>query len=400
MNANIGFTGKVICVRELRYLKWSQCVKRAFLNLISLQILIMTTGSYPLVAAELKASRTAASDNVATVYDGAVLTEDVTWRGDIIVKGSVVVAPQATLRLEPGTVVRFSGSSSLNGSARLVVLGRIQAMGTAARPILMTSAKPTAARGDWGGLYFVSSEKRNVLEHCRIEYADSGIDAHFSSISLKNITVAKSQTALRAHDAVVQMTGGTVSDSDTGIEAYDSEFDVRDTFITTCRRGFVLIRTAAGIASSKITANEQNGLLAEDSRVKISSGEISQNGVGARFKGGEGQIQATRFNRNRDTALHLSGTRVKVQRCQFVENSRDAIRLEDSRPLISGNAFSANKGFNLYNAGRENVNALLNWWGTSEQLAISQKIHDAVRDPNSGTVQFFPWLNEKPALMP
>ena len=91
---------------------------------------------------------------------------------------------------------------------------------------------------------------------------------------------------------------------------------------------------------------------------------------------------------------------MKVQRCQFADNSRDAIRLEDSRSLISGNAFSANKGFNLYNAGRENVNALLNWWGAAEQSAISQKIHDTVRDPNSGTVQFFPWLSEKPALMP
>ena len=49
-----------------------------------------------------------AAEQATSVYDGAVLTEDVTWRGSILVRGFVVVAPQATLRIEPGTVVRFA----------------------------------------------------------------------------------------------------------------------------------------------------------------------------------------------------------------------------------------------------------------------------------------------------
>lgn len=339
-------------------------------------------------------------DTASVVYDGTVITEDVTWRGAVLVKGFVVVAPQATLRVDPGTVIRFAGPGYKNGAARLVVQGRLHASGTATSPILMTSARSKAARGDWGGISLVSSEKRNILEHCRIEYADSGIDARFSTLSLKSVVIIRSHTAILVHDTVLQINGGSVGESETGIEAHDSELDVRDTTIANCQRGLVMNRTSVGLATVKIRGNEQSGLLAEDCRVKISSAVLTENGNGARFKGGEGQIQMTRFIRNRETALHLSGARIKVQRCQFADNSRDAIRLEDGRALVTGNAFNANKGFNLYNAGREDASALLNWWGGIDQSLISQKIYDAVNDPRSGSVQVFPWLTEKPAFIP
>jgi hypothetical protein len=131
----------------------------------------------------------------------------------------------------------------------------------------------------------------------------------------------------------------------------------------------------------------------------MTSTEIYGNGTGARLKGGEGQILATSFHDNRETALHLSGSRMKVNRSQFFNNSQDALRLEDGRALISGNVFNGNKGFNIYNAGREDAVALQNWWGSSDISAISKKIHDAVADPRSGSVQMFPWLNEKPAFL-
>ncbi|NTW81717.1 MAG: hypothetical protein HGB32_16490, partial [Geobacteraceae bacterium] len=53
-----------------------------------------------------------AAEQPAAVYDGAVITEDVTWRGSILVRGFVVVAPQATLRIDPGTIVRFTATAT------------------------------------------------------------------------------------------------------------------------------------------------------------------------------------------------------------------------------------------------------------------------------------------------
>lgn len=368
--------------------------------MIFLTVLTFLTVGLSSSDADQKGARAAALVGAPVVYDGAVLTEDVTWRGTVLVKGFVVVAPQATLRIEAGTVVRFAGTASKNGAVRLVVQGRIQALGTADRPILLTSGRSRTARGDWGGISFVFSEKRNLLEHCLIEYADYGIDARFSTVNLKMVSVTKSRTAILAHDAVLLMTGGSIKESETGIEAHDSELELKDVTIADCQRGLLMHRSSAGVSSARILGNELYGLLSEDSRVKLSAGEFLKNGNGARFKGGEGQIQATRFIQNRETALQLSGARMKVQRCQFTGNSRDAIRLDDGRALISGNVFNSNNGFNLYNAGHEDASAILNWWGSDDKSVIAEKIYDAVHDPRSGSVQVFPWLTGKPALMP
>ena len=67
----------------------------------------------------------------------------------------------------------------------------------------------------------------------------------------------------------------------------------------------------------------------------------------------------------------------------------------------SGDALSAdNGGFNLYNAGREDVVAVQNWWGSNDEKTISSKIFDSSRDPGSGTVQLFPWLSGQPPILP
>lgn len=340
-----------------------------------------------------------AAEQATVVYDGAVLTEDVTWSGSILVRGFVVVAPQATLRIDPGTVVRFAATAAQH-LPNLVVQGRLQAVGTLERPIVLTSDRSIPARGSWGGIVLLSTEKRNLLELCRIEYAETGIDVRFSTVTLKAVSILQAQTALLSHDGVVQMVGGTVSDSETGIEIYNSEFDSRDTTISSCQRGCLLSESAVVLASTKIMNNQQTGLETDECRIKITGGEFSGNALGARIKGGEGQIVMSRFQRNRQTALHLLGSRIKIQRCLFAENSQDALRTEDGRALLLNNAFSSNGGFNLYNAGSEVVAARQNWWEGTDSLLISQKIYGALQDKNSGAVHIFPWLNEKPQLMP
>lgn len=332
-----------------------------------------------------------------TVFDRIVLTEDTTLQGRVLVRGYLVVAPQATLRIEPGTVVMFEGSSGINKQdTQLVIQGRISAVGTASSPILLTSDRSRPSRGDWGGISFVSTEKRNQMEHCRIEYAKYGIHAQFSSISLKMVSVLNSSSALLTRDAFIQISGGAFSESDYGIDMSDSELDAKDVIINSNSHGLHIMRTAANLSNISIKDNRQLGIIAEVSRIKISSGEISGNAVGARIDGGEGQITGTVFKNNRDTALHVSGARIKVSRNIFVKNKQDAIRTGDGRVLIWGNSFSANSGYNINNTGTENVVALLNWWESTDPAEILLKIFDSARDPRLGSVRYHPWLNEKP----
>lgn len=340
-----------------------------------------------------------AAEPGAVVYESAVISEDTTWRGSIVVKGFVIVAPQATLRIEQGTVVRFAVTTSQQLS-NLVVHGRLHVSGTSDHPVILTSDRPGQVRGAWGGVILLSTEKRNVLERCRIENAETGIDVRYSSVSLKSVTISNSQTALLAHDGFVQMSGSTILESDSGIQIYNSEFEGKDNTIASCQRGCVLNRSSFVLGASKIMNNQQIGLEADESRIKISGSEFSGNTLGARMKNGEGQIVMSSFLKNRQTALHLSGSRMKIQRCMFAENSQDAMRTEDGRALIVNNAFSSNGGYNLYNAGNEVVSARQNWWGAADQSQIEQKVYDGLQDRNVGVVKYFPWLNEKPQLTP
>lgn len=340
-----------------------------------------------------------ADEQATAMYDGAVLTEDVTWSGSVLVKGSVVVAPQATLRIDAGTVVRFAASSA-QPLPNLVIQGRIHAAGTADRPIVLTPDRSRPTRGAWGGIVLLATEKRNILEQCRIEYAETGIDVRYSAITLKGVSIVQAKTALLAHDGIIQMTGGTISDSETGLDLYNSELDSKNSRFSSCQRGCVLNKSSAVFVSPKIINNQQTGLEADECRIKISSGDFSGNAFGARIKGGEGQITMSRFQNNRQTALHLIGSRIKIQRCLFSENSRDALRTEDGKSLLLQNAFTSNGGYHLYNAGREEVGARQNWWGGTDPMLIKSKIYDSHLDEKAGAVHLSPWLNEKPPLMP
>lgn len=340
-----------------------------------------------------------AADLKTVVYEGSIISEDVSWRGSILVRGFVVVAPQATLRIEPGTIVRFAATSEQHLPG-LVVQGRLNAAGTAEQPIMFTADSAAPSRGAWGGIVLLSTEKRNLLEHCRIEYAQNGIDVRFSSVNVKMVSIEHARTALQSHDSTVQMAASSISDAETGIEIHHSEFDARDISVSACQRGGVFHASAVAMSSSKFIRNVQSGLEIVDCRVKISNGEISENEVGARIKGSEGQLLTTGFQRNKLSALHLIGSRIKIQRCLFTENKQDGVRTEDGLALLLNNAFGSNGGYDIYNGGNEAVSARLNWWETTDQNKISQKIYDGNRDKNAGRVHVFPWLSEKPQLMP
>jgi len=333
-------------------------------------------------------------------YEQATLTEDVTWRGTVLIKGALVVAPQATLRIEPGTTVRFARVEGGLKKARLVVMGRIQCIGTAERPILFSSDAPTPVKGDWGGILLLSTEKRNQFEHTAVEGAETGIEAHFSAFTAKSARVALSKTGLVVRDSIATVELSSFSACETGIEVHDAEFELRDSSVSTNRLGMSLSRSSVVLVSASVTDNGQYGILAEECHLRISSGSISSNGAGAMVTGGEGQIFMTRFMLNKDTALRLGSARMKINRSLFADNEHDALRVEDGRATVWGCAFRGNGGLNLSNTGREDILAVQNWWGANEEKTISAKISDGSRDPRFGTAQVFPWLSSQPSILP
>jgi hypothetical protein len=92
------------------------------------------------IAGDILANRTLSADTVYTI------------------SGFVHVANNATLTIQPGT--RIVGDQNVLGSSLFILRGaRIVANGTAAAPIVFTSARAEGSRqpGDWGGLVIVGN---------------------------------------------------------------------------------------------------------------------------------------------------------------------------------------------------------------------------------------------------
>ncbi|KFA94878.1 hypothetical protein [Archangium violaceum] len=89
------------------------------------------------------------------------ITQNTTWTADKVytLKGYIFVE-SGTLTIEPGTQVVGE-----EGSALIITRNaKLNAVGTAARPIVFTSAKPEGERaaGDWGGVVLLGKAKINV----------------------------------------------------------------------------------------------------------------------------------------------------------------------------------------------------------------------------------------------
>ena len=88
--------------------------------------------------------------NVVTI--SANITTNTTWTANTtyILSGLIYVSNNATLTIQPGTVVK-----GLLGSALIITRGsKLNAIGTVSQPIVFTSNNPAGSRatGDWGGI--------------------------------------------------------------------------------------------------------------------------------------------------------------------------------------------------------------------------------------------------------
>ena len=90
------------------------------------------------------------------------------------VTSNITIAGSAMLTVEPGVRVEFAQGAGLE------VDGALNAVGTAALPIVFTGAQATA--GYWDGIYFNTTiDNRNVLDHVTVEYA--GYSSIFSGVT-------------------------------------------------------------------------------------------------------------------------------------------------------------------------------------------------------------------------
>ncbi|WP_210466674.1 T9SS C-terminal target domain-containing protein [Rufibacter roseolus] len=84
-------------------------------------------------------------------------------------KGFVYVDNNATLTIEPGTIIK--GEKATQGTLLIQRGAKIMAQGTAEKPIVFTSnqAKGSRAPGDWGGVVILGKAKNNQSQNVQVE---------------------------------------------------------------------------------------------------------------------------------------------------------------------------------------------------------------------------------------
>jgi hypothetical protein len=321
------------------------------------------------------------------IYRDQVLTGDAVWRGEVLVEGALTIAPQATLTVEPGTVVRFRRTGT--NAAILVVQGRLVAVGSKEAPIVFTSTFAAPAPSDWQGVMLLGTEKKNIVENCRIEGAVVAFEALFSNVTLKEVRAERSVIGMRFQDVLLTMDGGGSGSCDTGLSFLNSEANLRNITADGNRVGILADHSSVYLAAATLANNHGAAFSGHVSRIKFQGGSVVGNGNGITVMDCEGGIVGAKVVQNKEHGISLTGSRVRVSGNQVSGNGGNGIIVFDGSSVAWDNAIHDNGQYDLYNAGKEEFRAPGNWWGAS-----GPRIFD-----NAGTakVLYLPVLSTKPS---
>lgn len=96
-----------------------------------------------------------------TVVSG-LIEENQTWTADKVyeLSGRVIVTDGVTLTIEPGTIIKGQDGQGVNASALMIARGaKLNAVGTADKPIIFTSVNDDIASGEKAGTTLTESDK-------------------------------------------------------------------------------------------------------------------------------------------------------------------------------------------------------------------------------------------------
>ncbi|MBR2210598.1 MAG: right-handed parallel beta-helix repeat-containing protein [Fibrobacter sp.] len=100
-----------------------------------------------------------------------------------LVNGTVSVAANTVLVIEPGTTILFTKGSSL-----AVNQGQLVVAGTATSPVVFRSAMSTPAAGDWAGIV-ITGENNSEIRNAQILNATNGIVVENGNLKIQNSLV-------------------------------------------------------------------------------------------------------------------------------------------------------------------------------------------------------------------
>ncbi|NTE00066.1 hypothetical protein G6M26_31635 [Agrobacterium tumefaciens] len=145
-------------------------MKNQFL-LLALSVVLFTTSCKKNIIVEGPTTEVPTGSTSNVVEVSGEISSNTTWSASKIylLKGFVFVSNNATLTIEPGTIIK--GDKATKGTLIITRGAKINATGTVDKPIVFTSALGAGARsqGDWGGIILLGKAPVNQGTDVKIE---------------------------------------------------------------------------------------------------------------------------------------------------------------------------------------------------------------------------------------
>jgi hypothetical protein len=308
-------------------------------------------------------------DTQADTYVNGTISVDTTWtRADspYTLTGDVIISNGVTLTVQSGVTVNF-------GSCKLYVNGVLNAQGTSDNIIVFSgngysSIVFTSTSIDWSG-----------TSGCIID------NAYFSSVSLvvedssplisNNVLVCDSSDCIRVNagsSPVISYNVIAGNEQHYGIYTEGTAF-ISNNNITGCWTGIYAVG-ASTIQYNNIMGNDNDGIRSENSASTIQYNVLANNGVG----------------------ISVNGT---ICYNTIANNLVAGIWGPNSSVTITQNNIYGNAQ-NVHLTEPDDIEAVNNWWGTTDASAINQTIWDHKNASNLGTLNFDPYLDEPNSAAP
>lgn len=292
-----------------------------------------------------------------TEYVSGLIVTDEFWTSDktYVVTGNILVSEGITLTIEPGTVVKFQDAVTMR------IDGKLVAVGTPEKQILITSSSNNPTSGLWQGLEFTQKSVAydSIIEYAQIEFASTAVKANYASPTIRFSKILHNRTGIWCWAQMengftpVLIIDNLIANNDTGIYV-QAAFD--------------------GIA--KINHNRIIDNLTGIFLDNVNSSEIIYNLI-------EGNTTGIGGDMGTHTITVISNT---------ITNNSSVGILTHMDNVVNNNF--VNNPYHIQNTTSQNVNATNNWWETSDTNLIDQHIYDFLDDFNLGTVIYAPILTK------
>lgn len=193
---------------------------------------------------------------------------DTVWGGIVEVRQNVTVSSGASLRVRPGTTVRFGEGKGME------VLGTIKSEGSIDKRITYTALSDKGKPGYWGEVSLQQAGE-SIIANADFSYATWGVHSHFTPLTVHGCSFTENYGGVRFRSGPLEISGSVFMGNKIGIRSYRGVGRIRRNDITENEIGIFVREKGAGLAIeyNNIHANERYGLrLGDFNRQDVNAG--------------------------------------------------------------------------------------------------------------------------------